>query len=95
MNRQSAITNVSISLSIPITGLLVALALMTPQKSWFILLLSSLIMIAIGKYSQFQNRKWVSFGSKHMEKPYKYFYLFGWFLLLIAIIISVAIRANA
>ena len=95
MNKQSAITNVVVSLSIPFTGLLVALAMMAPQESWIILLLSSLILIAIGKYSQFRNKKWISFGSKYMEKPHKYFYFLGWFLLLLAVVISMAVKANA
>jgi len=95
MNKQSAIANVVISLSIPFTGLLVALALMAPKESWIIFLISSLILIAVGKYSQFQKGKWISFGSKYMEKPYRYFYFFGWFLLLVAVVLSVAFRANA
>ncbi|MGH1542454.1 MAG: hypothetical protein ACRBHB_18665 [Arenicella sp.] len=94
MNKQSAITNSLVFGAIPFIGLLASLILTSPQESWIVLLLSSLILITIAKVSQFKKGKWVTFGSADMDKPYNYFYLSGWFLLLIALTIGLAIKTS-
>ena len=95
MNKQSAKINAFVFCGLPIVGIFTSIILTSSRETWILYLLSCLILISSGKISQYRKDKWLSFGSKGMEEPYKYFYLLGWFLLSIAIIIGIAVRTNA
>ena len=95
MNQKSAVINF-LFLSAPISiGLLTTIVLTNPQSSWYGLLVCSLVLICIGKISQFKKGIWVSFGSKGMDKLPRVLYLSGWFLLSRAIIITALVKLNA
>lgn len=94
MNKQSAKINFLAFGGLPIVGILTSIILTGSRETWIIYLLSCLILILVGKVSQYKKGKWFSFGCQEMEVPYNYFYLFGWFLLSIAIIISIAVKTN-
>ncbi|MEM7358384.1 MAG: hypothetical protein AAF431_04775 [Pseudomonadota bacterium] len=95
MNKRSAMINIVLLGGLPFIGLLAAIILPNLMQSWNSLLLSSLILIIIGKVSQFRKGRWIGFGSSDMDKPFKYFYLLGWFLLINAILIGLAVTTNA
>ena len=95
MNQRSAIINF-LFLSAPFSiGLLATVILTNLQGAWYILLTSSLVLISIGKISQFKKGRWISFGSKGMDKSKKKLYLSGWFLLVIALVFTLLVKLNA
>jgi len=95
MNQRSAVINF-LFLSAPLSiGLLATIVLTNPQGAWYSLLVCSFVLIFIGKISQFKKGKWISFGSKGMNKIPRAIYLSGWFLLAIAIVFTALVKLNA
>ena len=95
MNQKSAIINFLV-LSAPLSiGLFATIILVNPREAWIFLLACSFILIFIGKLSQFKKRKWISFGSKGMDKIQKNLYLSGWFLLILAVAFTAMVKLNA
>ena len=95
MNKESAKINVLLFCGLPIVSILISIILTSSREAWILYLLSCLILICSGKVSQYRKGKWLSFGSNGIEAPYKLFYLLGWFLLSIAIVIGVAVKISA
>ena len=94
MNKKSSLINASV-MSFPVViDLPFAFALTHPRESWLFLLLSSLVLISIAKVSQFKKGRWVTFGRKGLDRPYVYFYTLGWFLLMIAVLMTVLMKLN-
>ena len=72
----------------------IGLVIMSPKFYIMLFYIIGAILFFIAKCSQFKKRRWISFGSKEMGKPFRNLYVAGWsfmgFALLIALLGSIS-----